>query len=300
MASYDPEYSKQLYKHFAKVVSENSPKEHAEQFKLRYILTLEDDVFVIDDQVQLFMNTLMSDGNSFEYNDPNLTKFLEACEVRFDSYTERNKEFDLLNISRNRRLSFIEFLLYVHREMILDDYKNRWKLSGKIKQDLLPQAILSEFLEQPPFGIDPELDAETKEVREVAVNHANRVTRLRNTVTAAEGKAVKNVKEKQAIQELAILGQGSIHEKLAYIKTQINKRRRKVLIQQKEALRKIYSNEDEYEITNPSERLTGSQAPTARSNQLPPGWWEYTDDETGALYYYNEHTQETTWTKPEH
>jgi len=285
MASFDPQYSQQLYQKFRKVVMK-PVKEQAEEFKLRYVLSLDDDVMVVDDQVRLFMQDLNPNDVSFGYNDPKLTQFLEACEVRFDSYTVRNREFDLLNISGNKRLSFIEFLLYHHREMILNDYKKRWGLSGKISEDLIPQAILSEYLEQPPLGEDDELDKLTREIRETAVNHAVKVSRLRDTVSAAQGKAVKSVKEKQAIQELAIMGQGNIQEELSYIETQIKKRRRQLLNRQKQELRDLYVEEDT------------SNKPNVTSRALPPGWYEYTDDSSGRLYYYNESTGETQWDRP--
>ena len=33
--------------------------------------------------------------------------------------------------------------------------------------------------------------------------------------------------------------------------------------------------------------------------KLPPGWISYFDETSGAPYYINEHTQESTWTKPQ-
>ena len=33
--------------------------------------------------------------------------------------------------------------------------------------------------------------------------------------------------------------------------------------------------------------------------KLPPGWVSYFDETSGAPYYINEHTQESTWTKPQ-
>lgn len=297
-------------------ITQQPVEQQAYHFKYRYVLSIGEEVLAIDDQVNLFLSNLQAGQTSFEYNDPNLIQFLDSCNIKFESYMTRNQEFNILSPNpKQQRLSFIEFVLYTYREMILSEFSKRWKLNEKSKklvmknQQHVAQAIYSEFLEQPPYGADEALDRYTKEERETELNHRMRITHLETIVKNAEHKIVKSVKEKQAIHELETIHQKNIEERLNIMRTQINKLTRKVKKIQLDALRQLeetgmYNGPAKVgsSIANVESIKSSSAQPQSTAEQsnyvLPPGWFEYVDDSTGAFYYFNEDTGATQWERP--
>ena len=55
-----------------------------------------------------------------------------------------------------------------------------------------------------------------------------------------------------------------------------------------------------WDATNDEHATNDASLPWPRDREkLPPGWISYFDETSGAPYYINEHTQESTWTKPQ-
>lgn len=307
MAKFDRAYLEDVNDYFSSIlqlkgkyldICNNTSKEQAETFKLRFVLTIGEDVLAVDDRLRMFDDDANGEA-FFEYNDPRLNKYLEKCQVSFDSFLVRNQQLSIFSpVEGSTRMCFIQFMLHCYKYEILEDYYKRWKLSNKSKQivlknnDHVTQAILSEFLEQPPFGVDSELDKFTKQERETKVNHANKVAKLEAIVNNSASKAVRSVKEKQAIQELQILRQTDIEDRIGYIRTQINKLARKVKIHQKKTLEGVYTG------LKPVFKTVETTTDVVVEYKLPEGWAVFRDENTGAPYYHNATSGVTQWTKP--
>ena len=51
-------------------------------------------------------------------------------------------------------------------------------------------------------------------------------------------------------------------------------------------------------IGSSSSRTGSSSTRTDEDHELPDPWYEFKDEKSGELYYYNAETKETTWRKP--
>lgn len=327
MARFDPEYLAdvdllvllyvQLKNEYLQVCNMDS-KDQSEKFKIRFVLTLGENVLVLDDRVSMFEAQTKGE-NYFELNDPNLNKYLEQCNIKFDSAMVRNQQLGLFSpMPKSDRMCFIQLTLHCFKDEILQEYFKRWKLTKKSQRVVLKnpkhqtQAVLSEFLRQPPYGVDKDLDNFTKQERETKVDYFTKVNKLQDIVDKAKEKEVMSVSEKRAVQELAILQQTDIEQKITYIRTQVNKLSRKVMKHQKATLSGLYTGlTAEYKPVIENQRSMRKTNNSAQNTNPPPApaapkepevvskpWEAFFDEGTEAYYYYNHETGVTQWTKP--